>query len=73
MNHEAAEQLRASIATTRQAINKLKEDVPQDQASLVIPELVLANRHLEDARMRVGVAIAYSKGIDPWANRVEEK
>lgn len=73
MNHEAVEQLRASITTTRAAINKLKEEVPQDKASLVIPELVLANRHLEDARMRLGVALAYDKGIDPWANRVEEK
>ncbi len=30
-------------------------------------ELTLAQRHLEDARMRLGVALAMSRGDDPFA------
>ena len=32
----------------------------------VVQELVLARRHLEDARMRLGVAMALERGEDPW-------
>jgi len=38
-----------------------------------VQELVLAQRHLEDARMRLGVAEAFEKGLDPWMNKVEKK
>lgn len=34
-------------------------------------EIMLALRHLQDARMRLGVAEAMEKGLDPWANKVE--
>ncbi len=30
-------------------------------------EVALAQRHLEDARMRLGVALAMSRGDDPFA------
>lgn len=33
----------------------------------VLEELELAKRHLEDARMRLGVAMTYHKGFDPWS------
>ena len=31
-------------------------------------ELTLAIRHLQDARMRLGVALAIEDGQDPWSN-----
>lgn len=39
----------------------------------VVQELVLAQRSLEDARMRFGVAEALLKGFDPWTSQVEKK
>lgn len=33
----------------------------------VVQEIVLAQRHLEDARMRMGVALTLLKGQDPFA------
>lgn len=35
-------------------------------------EVTLAIRHLQDARMRLGVAEATAKGHDPWANTIPE-
>lgn len=34
-------------------------------------ELVLAQRHLEDARMRLGTALAMTRGEDPFAYKQE--
>ena len=34
-----------------------------------VQELVLARRHLEDARMRLGVALALTNGNDPLGQR----
>ena len=31
-------------------------------------EIMLAVRHLQDARMRLGVAMTVKKGENPWAN-----
>lgn len=53
-------------------LGRLKEDIKSSKPPEV-QELVLAQRHLEDARMRLGVAEAYHKGFDPWANKVGEK
>lgn len=39
----------------------------------VVQEIVLARRAVEDARMRLGVALAYEKGLDPWETSVEVK
>lgn len=44
------------------------KDVQKAQETMVPPgvqEVVLAVRHLEDARMRLGVALAYVNGKDP--------
>lgn len=47
-------------------------DVQKAQETLVPPavqEAVLAVRHLEDARMRLGVALAYVNGNDPLGTK----
>lgn len=36
-------------------------------------EVTLGLRKLQEARMWFGVAEAIEKGLDPWANQVEEK
>lgn len=71
MDTTTTKQLRDDISKVRSAINKLKESVAPSKANLVIPELVLANRHLEDARMRLGVALAYNAEVNPWESKVE--
>jgi len=35
-------------------------------------EITLGLRKLQEARMWFGVAEAMEKGLDPWANRIEE-
>lgn len=60
----------------RAAITDMLRDLKQEIDGAkppVVQELVLAQRHLEDARMRLGVAEAYEKGFDPWSNQVSEK
>ena len=47
-------------------------DVQKAQETCVPPavqEVVLAIRHLEDARMRLGVALAYVNGNDPLGTK----
>lgn len=39
----------------------------------VVQEIVLAQRHLEDARMRFGVALTKLKGFDPWVSQVKKE
>lgn len=53
-------------------LERLKEDI-KDSKPPEVQELVLAQRHLEDARMRLGVAEAYHISLDPWANKVGKK
>lgn len=36
-------------------------------------EIDLAVRHLEDARMRLGVAMTYNKGYDPFSSTANAK
>ena len=61
--------LRAEIS---RMLERLKKDTENSKPPEV-QELVLAQRHLEDARMRLGVSEAYHKGLDPWANKVSSK
>lgn len=63
------EQLRAQVTAT---LNDLRS-YSQGAQPPVIQELVLAQRHLEDARMRLGVARTYENGEDPWTSLVEAK
>lgn len=39
----------------------------------IVQELVLARRHAEDARMRLGVALTYLNGQNPWTNQIQPK
>ena len=52
-------------------LNRLKQEIAVSKPP-VVQELVLAQRHLEDARMRLGVAEAFHKGFDPWSNEVQD-
>jgi hypothetical protein len=66
---ELLEQERHILSAARTRIKKLADQRdPQ-----IGPELTLALRHIEDARMRLGVAAALSKGLDPWSSEVQEK
>lgn len=38
-----------------------------------VQEVILARRHAEDARMRLGVAQAKSNGVYPWDSKVAGK
>lgn len=69
-----------SKATPKDLLVMLREDIKQqlidirnqDTAVLTgetIAELTLAKRHLEDARMRLGVALAIVEGKDPLGAR----
>lgn len=64
------------IQTTRDEISdqlaSLKEKIAESKPP-VVQELVLAQRALEDARMRLGVAQAYENGLDPWASQVKKE
>ena len=53
-------------------LGRLAEYIPGSEPP-VTQELILAQRHLEDVRMRLGVAECYEKGINPWINTVEPK
>lgn len=55
------------------AINEIREDIAEALNKLktletkppVVQEVILAQRHLEDARMRLGVARTYVEGKNP--------
>lgn len=64
-NAENLIDLRTAIASTLGDLEKAKETLVQP----AIQEAILAQRHLEDARMRLGVALAYVNGNDPLANK----
>lgn len=60
-----------TIVELRARTSALLEDLGNYQMGIgapVIQELILAQRHLEDARMRLGVAMALEKGQNPWAD-----
>lgn len=42
------------------------QELEKELSPPAVQELVLVRRHLEDARMRVGVAMAYLNGDNPW-------
>jgi hypothetical protein len=64
-NKENLENLRADLADLIRDTQKAQETcVPP-----AVQEVVLAVRHLEDARMRLGVALAYVNGNNPLENK----
>ena len=57
----AIEKVRESLSDMISDMQYLANKKPINEA-----ELTLAIRHLQDARMRLGVALAIEKGKDPW-------
>lgn len=62
----------ASINSLREA---LSDDIEEVRTMIemskppVVQELILAQRHLEDARMRLAVAKTYLNGEDPFVEK----
>ena len=48
------------------------QELSKGVAPPVVQEIILAQRALEDARMRLGVALAYEKDLDPFRDRPTE-
>lgn len=65
---EKIEQERHILAASRKRIKELA-DLRDPQAG---PELTIAFRAVEDARMRLGTAGAFLKGLDPWASEIKD-
>lgn len=61
-NEETIAYLREQLTEMRGEIVQMASERPAYGA-----ELTLAQRHLEDARMRLGVALAMTRGEDPFA------
>jgi hypothetical protein len=62
----------ANLVDLRVAVANVILDTQKAQETCVPPavqEVVLAIRHLEDARMRLGVALAYVNGNDPLGQK----
>lgn len=57
--------LRESIADSIEEVKAITEYVKPP----AVQEIVLAQRHLEDARMRLGLARTYVEGKDPLGRK----
>lgn len=55
--------LRVELSIQIGQLQAMADERPENGA-----ELMLAIRHLQDARMRLGVAMTIEKGEDPWSN-----
>ncbi len=65
---EQLAQVREELTEDIAFVKELADNRPRSGA-----EITLALRALQTARMWLGVAEAMEKGLDPWANKVEEK
>jgi hypothetical protein len=54
--------VREALAECREKV----EVIAKDAKPPVVQEIILAQRHIEDARMRLGVARTLQQGNDPW-------
>lgn len=61
--------LRNSLTADHTAI----VEMIKTSSSPVVQELILAQRHIEDARMRLGVALGYEQGNDPWSGNLKKE
>jgi len=61
---DTIDNLRTGLTTMIADTKRMAEKRPEYGA-----ELVLAQRHLEDARMRLGVALTITRGEDPFAHK----
>ncbi len=62
----------SNLVDLREALKNVILDMKRAEETLVAPavqEAVLARRSVEDARMRLGVALAYVNGNDPLENK----
>ena len=50
-------------------IIQMVEEFEKESKPPVVQEVILARRHLEDARMRLGVALAMVDGEDPLGRK----
>lgn len=71
---DRCDKLRAEIESIKKTVAKLKADtmtqLPEEE---VMPNIVLAYRHLEDARMRLGKAIqADAGGVSIYDKETEQ-
>lgn len=57
--------IRSDISDALSGLSKLTGETKPP----VVQELVLAQRHLEDARMRLGIARTYVEGKDPFEGK----
>jgi len=65
---EKLEKERLTLSLSRKRVERLSQrTLPPN-----VQEIVIAQRAIEDARMRLGVALARIKGHDPWANEIKE-
>ena len=63
---EKLEKERRTLALVRNRIERLaRQSMPP-----IVQEVVLAQREAENARMRLGVALALVNGVDPWTSEV---
>ena len=65
---EQLESLRDGLTEDILFAKSLADDRPRSGA-----EITLGLRKLQEARMWLGVAEAMERGLDPWANKIEEK
>ena len=62
---QTIDNLRAQITATLENLTNYMQGTKPP----VVQELTLAQRHLEDARMRLGVARTYENGENPLASK----
>lgn len=65
INIDLLTQSRNSLTNLIQELQELADTRPENGA-----EITIAIRHLQDARMRLGVAKTIANGEDPWAEDV---
>jgi len=69
-------ELITELETTREVLGQRvihAKEVEALSRPPIVQELVLARRDMENARMRLGVALAMLKGHDPWSSKVKNK
>jgi len=62
------EEVRAALSREIEDMQSLADKFFVDKRPICGAELTLAIRHLQDARMRLGVALTIEKGENPWTS-----
>jgi len=72
MSEDVTEQNAGNLLTLRSELKEILGHLNITEQTLSTPavqEVVIARRAVEDARMRLGVALAYVSGKDPLENK----